>query len=432
MASDEPSTRESRVTTDADRIEQWATRHDRIPVVEGDRIRFVPESAYDEDRQERIDWDDFERRLKDSDRVVLYHGEEYRGEPLEIEDRTDAVARFEDEDVEDRLMAGEIVTGTIVETATIERTVVEEAQIESEVVDSEIVDGTIVDAQLLSRECSACTPREADGEGYLDRYGVDYFEGEASGNELAGDDPMEFDLEIEEGWSLTVEELERFTVESRVTEVDVSESDAVEDVDLMADVGTDRIHDHLLESGLFEMDYSDADDADTEVHAIRTETGEGDRMETELTQRRTVDREVAMTHDVDATATESTRTHLETAHEEVVDEGLAERDHDALGGTAVGEAETTDGERRVEPTERDEGKTVVDASGEEIGVVTDVEAGVAYVDPEPSLTDKVMAALGWGDADEEDYSIAPSDVSRITDDEVEVAGSSDRPASERR
>ena len=56
-------------------------------------------------------------------------------------------------------------------------------------------------------------------------------------------------------------------------------------------------------------------------------------------------------------------------------------------------------------TSDDEGKKVVDASGRTLGLVTKIEEGTAYVDPDPSVADTVKADLGWGDADADEYTV---------------------------
>lgn len=71
-------------------------------------------------------------------------------------------------------------------------------------------------------------------------------------------------------------------------------------------------------------------------------------------------------------------------------------------------------------TDDDEGKRVVNANGDEIGIVEHVEAGTAHVDPDPGITDSIRSTLGWGDADEETYSLDDSNVESITDDEVRL------------
>ena len=73
-------------------------------------------------------------------------------------------------------------------------------------------------------------------------------------------------------------------------------------------------------------------------------------------------------------------------------------------------------------TDDDEGKTVI-ADGQQIGVLVEVEEGRAYVQPEPSITESLVAKLGWGeiDADADAYPIYDDAVAAITDDEIRLA-----------
>lgn len=68
----------------------------------------------------------------------------------------------------------------------------------------------------------------------------------------------------------------------------------------------------------------------------------------------------------------------------------------------------------------DEGKAVIDANGNEVGVVTGVRAGTAYVDPEPGLADAVTSRLGWGSVDEGDERLPADVVAAITDEEIRL------------
>ena len=75
----------------------------------------------------------------------------------------------------------------------------------------------------------------------------------------------------------------------------------------------------------------------------------------------------------------------------------------------------------TELTEKDEGKKVINAEGDEIGVVSGFRGGQAYVDPDPGMTDKIMSTLGWTDVDEEDYALNEDQVAEVTDDEVRLS-----------
>ncbi|MFC6731815.1 MULTISPECIES: PRC-barrel domain containing protein [unclassified Haladaptatus] len=71
-------------------------------------------------------------------------------------------------------------------------------------------------------------------------------------------------------------------------------------------------------------------------------------------------------------------------------------------------------------SDSDVGKRVVDSRGEEIGMVAAVREGVAYINPEPGVFDKLQAKLGWEDQDEETYPLRTGHVDRITDDEIHL------------
>ena len=73
-------------------------------------------------------------------------------------------------------------------------------------------------------------------------------------------------------------------------------------------------------------------------------------------------------------------------------------------------------------SEHDEGKQVVDASGEKIGIIADVRSGAAYINPDPSLTDTVLSKLGWKEVNEDTYPLDTARVHLITDDEVRLSG----------
>ena len=75
---------------------------------------------------------------------------------------------------------------------------------------------------------------------------------------------------------------------------------------------------------------------------------------------------------------------------------------------------------RKHVTDDDQGKRVVDSTGQEIGMVTEVKSGTAYVNADPSLTDSIRSKLGWGDADEGDYTLDEDRIHTVTDDEIRL------------
>ena len=71
-------------------------------------------------------------------------------------------------------------------------------------------------------------------------------------------------------------------------------------------------------------------------------------------------------------------------------------------------------------TEKEKGKRVVNSDGDTIGIVSGVRSNTAYVDPEPGLTDKLRARLGWEQIKEDDYPLDETKVATITDDEIRL------------
>ncbi|MDQ2049188.1 PRC-barrel domain containing protein [Natronolimnohabitans sp. A-GB9] len=71
-------------------------------------------------------------------------------------------------------------------------------------------------------------------------------------------------------------------------------------------------------------------------------------------------------------------------------------------------------------TEDDEGKRVVDADGETVGIIESVEAGTPHVAPDPGVTDTIKSKLGWGEADDETYRLDENNVESVTGDEVRI------------
>lgn len=71
-------------------------------------------------------------------------------------------------------------------------------------------------------------------------------------------------------------------------------------------------------------------------------------------------------------------------------------------------------------TEEDEGKQVVNKAGKRVGMVSKVERHSVHVDPDPGITDKIKSKLGWGDSDDDTYTIKQSDVSSVNEDSVRL------------
>ncbi|WP_336134828.1 hypothetical protein [Natronomonas amylolytica] len=71
---------------------------------------------------------------------------------------------------------------------------------------------------------------------------------------------------------------------------------------------------------------------------------------------------------------------------------------------------------------RDQGKVLTNERAEEIGIVTDVapDEQVAYVEPDPGVTDAIVQGLGFGEADEDDLKVPADTVETITGSELRI------------
>lgn len=429
-------------------IREWAETHHVVPVRreagtgESGRFEMIPERQAT-DAEQSVDWDMFFSTLEEGDQVVVYHGD--RDErPLEVTHRTDIIEMADDEGIEDRLLEGETVTSTITETTVVESVVTEEIGVESELVATDMVDQNIVDVNLVSRETSGCRlvkDRSIDDrEGFsADRYlaQLDATSGEemtpmtepserewtAMDDEETADYPYHVESEVEETWAVTRELTERFTVESRITGSDVSEADSVED----HDIDTEGLHRSILESGIIRDDRPVEDilaSAD-----IDSSLSESNRVTTEFTRDRIVEDEVLEMSRLFAQITGGERAGMRRLNTvELVDETeTTESVGEAAMTEPVSEATATQTDGTIESADavhisgNETGKTVVDANGNDIGTVDDVDVSgnQIYVDTHHGLGQRIMSALGWGDTDE-DYPVPASKINRITDDTVEL------------
>ncbi len=433
MTAEEPH--DSRMTTDRETIERWAEEHGVTPVEMTARETTVESSSpyglhTETERTETMEtlaWDEFFRRVENDDLVVVYHRDD-ADQPFEVLEHDQAVSRasLEANELQERLLAGDTVTSELTETTVIERTIVEHATIESEIVDTEILDSRVVDARLVSREIGGCdvVNREALDESDHSRFGdMSRLE---SGYREDLPSQVTVEVEVEEDWSVTRELLERATVESRIVDVDVTESDEVEYESLESSIEIESIQQKLLESDIIETE-ADAQEV-IQSGTIESEFHEDDIVRTHINQRRLVEDQVTEWRLLHGELTESEVVQAETkastpVETAFVDSTDLDTEYTSVGVTEYGTDTTDTGgnhDERVTLTEEDEGKPVVDAQGESIGLVEEVRAGTAYVDPEPGIVDKIKAKLGWGDADEDDYPIDKENIGRITDDEVEL------------
>ena len=431
---------ETRLTTDREMIKQWAERYDMIPVRTTDTEAVDeatnPYQLHPEDEAEHVDtmetlrWDDFFQQVEENGLVVVFYDESVDS-PLEVIDRDQAVSQvpLEASELDERLLSGETITSEVTETTVLERTIVEHATIESEIVDTEVLDSRVVDVELRSREIGGSDVIGRDIFDEVDKSRFQDMNQLTKGYQEELPRPVAVEVDVEEDWTVTTELLERVTIESRIVNVDVTEQDEVESETLESTIEIEGVQQSLLESDIIETE-ADAEEV-IQSGTIQSEFHEDDVVRTQLNHRRIVEEEFTERKAFRGELTESEilqteirgSTSIETAF---VDSDTLDSDMSPVGvteyETKTAEADTMmDEDVRTVPTEDDEGKPVVNAQGEAVGMIEEVRSGKAYVDPEPGIVDRIKSKMGWGDADEGDYPIDEDTIKRITDDEVELS-----------
>lgn len=444
----EDDTQHHRVTTDRETIRKWAEEYGMDPVrttetgaetgneagtettAEGSSpYRLHPESDRAE-TMETLTWDEFFDHLDRNDLVIVSRGES-ADRPLDVLSRDRAMSRasLDAGEFEERLTAGETVTSEVTETTVVERTIVEHATIESEIVDTEVLDERVVDVELRSREIGGCN---VVGRDLLDDVDRSRFEDVSLLTEGYQEDlppSVEVEVDVEEDWTVTRELLERATIESRIVDVDTTETEEVEAESIESSIEIEGVQRALLDSDVIDFD------ADTEEviqgETIESEFHEDDVVRTQLNQQRIIEEEFSEQKTLRGELTESEILRTETMSSTPLGTTFVDRDTlDAEGTTDYGtetgygtgaETTTARGEDvRTQITQADEGKPVVSASGDKLALVEEVRENTAYINPEPGIVDRIKSKMGWGDADEGDFTITEEDVGRITDEKVEL------------
>jgi len=447
MSRDSNTHTERQVSTDPETIRSWSETHTLVPVRRdrGDDQQFeiVRESEMHADHEE-IDWSQFERTLRDEGMVVVRSAD--GSGDIEVMDRSEVIKRatVSSEAVEEALIEGETVESEITERRVVEHVVVEEATVQSEIVDREIVQSDIVDVDLLRTDVEQCsvTRAEPPDESTTD---LTWFQ---PGTQL--EDPYDVEIDVDEGWEVTREVVERITIESQIVETDVEETETVESDTMRETVDIAGVTETVLEGELVESPETAA--AAVEHGHVESRYREDDVIETNLLRRQTIEEELnvskeitgdvsdaetvmssAVSHtvvdseiveqeeyDVDLAATVAAET--ETPPESTADTGPAAEEPMAADaettGAGVGESTAADEDVRVTPREEDEGKTVVNPNGEEVGMVVDVDSGQMYVDPHPSITDRIRTVLGWSEHDDDSYLLGTDHIDHIDDDQI--------------
>lgn len=325
-----------------------------------------------------------------------------------------------DKQIRNRLVAGETVTNTIHETSAVETPVIEEATVESELISREIIHDELLDVELVDRTCTNYTIVPSDNLVDVDTFDQDrYFasleaardedsqsDGQSNSETSPSNninDKYQMQIDVREVWTPTREITERFTIESRITGTDVVEAEKLEDYDL----DTEGLQRSIIEQGMLET--ADEPEEVKRNFEIESELCEGDQIHTHFTRTSVLEDEVInqirVSNDIDRVNFAKMDF---TASKQVVSQDATE----TMRSTAEGISLSAD----------DVGKDVVDATGSNVGTVTDVTDGgqTVYVEPHSSITERIMSSLGWGDDDEPEKEIYVGQFESINSESIQL------------
>lgn len=449
--------RQYTVLTEHEEVRTWADERELVPVrnterPEDARAEFVHGDELESHHEEQ-EWETFLDEFDRRNLAVTYTAGDSGGtDEHRLVDRSELVD--EHGDVDDalvrELLAGETVETEVTEREVVETEVVETATIESELTDTEVVDTEVVDTEIVDEELVSVAVAEATDAEVVDGGGRRYFD-EDSDEVIVIEEEGAVVLEIDETRVETREELEKKIIESRVVDENVETETRVEEEETAVDIDDADVHEHIRESGLIDT----RSDEVVDERYLETEFDEDNVATSTLTERKTVEDVVEERKVVIAEVTDVGVEASEVVESEVVDTEIVETDIDAVAGgrgdidTATSSrGESTEGSSMGESPEASEHRTSTDSTptdqetdrtdevdisrhlmgrsvrlpdGEEIGIVSDVDADtdLLYVDTDPSLTDKMKAFLDW--SDEEDASALPADqIREIRHDAVVV------------
>lgn len=154
---------------------------------------------------------------------------------------------------------------------------------------------------------------------------------------------------------------------------------------------------------------SDSDDAEVDIGGGGTEAGS--------------DHDAATADDAEGTVVGDREGGIESGAEEEADADAAtDADTATTDATAddADDAGTAVADEDWSLDDVSEGDSVVDSQGETVGIVTAVEADRLYVDPDPGITEKLSAKLGWVDEDDAEYTVDADDVAGVEDGDVHL------------
>ncbi len=419
----------TRVTTDRDTIREWAETYDIDPVrttktestTDNPTHYGLRRETRRTETMETLPWDEFFDHVERNDLVIVFHGEQTE-RPMEVISREDAIehAPMESTEFEERLLEGETITSEVTDTTVVERTIVDQATIESEIVDTELLDSNVLDVELRSRKITEHDVVDQDLLDSIDHHRFDDMDQLTEGHHETLPHSVGVAVTVDETWTVTRELLEQMTIESRIVDSTVTETDEVESERFEETFEIKGFQQSLLESDMLDFD----DDPEEVIQSDRmtSEFQEDDVVRTQFNTVRTVEEEISEKKVIRGELTDSESIQVNTMTSTPIKTVFVDSDTLETGTTepVTTTREETESGIRTAITDDDEGKPVVGSEGQALGMVEEVRGDTAYINPEPGIVDRIKSKLGWGDADEDDYAIDEQHIEQITDDEVQL------------
>lgn len=270
-------------------------------------------------------------------------------------------------------------------------------------------------------------------------------------------------LNVHDTVRTTTEVFDRKTIESRVVDQEITEADSVESdaIDLQG------VEETILESDLIEGEVvtdetgeTDAATAEMPSGAIESERTEGDTIHSQFVERRLVETESTEHHQLMCDITDHMLADTVDSRSRVIERAIVDREADEAvmlrepeAGVRATDEQMTAAEESATPTagadaelasqpgdtgeagstgdeaaemqaltDDEIGKQVVSGT-KDVGIVSDVDTDTQtlYVDPEPSLTDRIKATLDWGDTDDDSYLVDADQIEAVDDEVVRIS-----------
>lgn len=414
MAEDTARTGETVITTDHDTIRHWieecgSTAAQVTEPAEDDpgSLAVVPKGTIDNSIRE-VSWKEFFAIFEDEELAFVYHS-----------DKDDPDKQWSCKFI-DRTEMDESVTATETTGTSVGMSSTEAAEIDADARDTEneaMDEGAVDEDEIVAGETTS--------RGTIDEEAI----GDQPDEEVRAEDD---DVANEPAERMPVEE------ETGVPPDETDNADPAEPLESKSEP-TDTTEREPLESGI-DTGQSEPIETSTEAEGVNAEPIESESVDSEIEPtdpgEPSAEREIPT--DREPPESEPTEPAETDIGGEPIESGSVEGSGTNIGGEpidpdgATGELEAEPGTDKtddgsddpgvgiIDLTAKDEGKAVVDETGDHLGIVSDVEEETIRVNPDSELTDDRMSELGWDDHERETHRVENDRIRKVTITEVVI------------